>query len=146
MSGAIASINWNPAEKTLRQFGWICLIGFPLLAWTFSGRPRTFVELAPWSPTLIAVALGAVAAIVGSVYPKSLKPVFVGLSLITFPIGLVVSEIFLGTIFFLLFGFVSLIFRLVGFDPMTRTIDRSAQSYWTPKPQPASPKQYFKQY
>jgi hypothetical protein len=65
---------------------------------------------------------------------------------LTFPIGLVVGELFLATIFFGLFGLVSLIFRIVGFDPMTRSFDRSVRTYWSLKQQPTGVKQYFKQY
>lgn len=146
MSEAIASINWNPAAKTLRQFGWISLVGFPLVAWTFSGRPRDFSSLDSWWPTLVGVGVGLLFAVLGLVWPKALKPVFVGLSLATFPIGLVVGEVFLSIIFFGLFTIVSGIFKLVGFDPMARSFDRSASTYWTPKSQAASVKQYFNQY
>jgi hypothetical protein len=143
---AIAAINWNPTEKVLRQFGWISLVGFPLIAWTFSGRPMSFDDRGPWIPTMVGLALGITLAVAGLVYPKAVKPAFVTLSLITFPIGLVVGELFLTTVFFLLFGFVSVIFRIVGYDPMTRAFDSTAASYWTPKAQAASPKQYFQQY
>jgi hypothetical protein len=146
MSGAIASINWNPAEKTLRQFGFVTLVGFPLLAWALARWfPSLFVIDPKWA-ALYGLALGVFAAAVGMISPKMLKPIFVGLSLVTFPIGLVVGELFLGTIFYLLFGLVSVIFRLVGFDPMTQQFDRAASTYWTPKAQPTGPKQYFKQY
>jgi hypothetical protein len=146
VSGAIASINWNPAEKTLRQFGWVCLVGFTLVTWVWTGRPLSFSSASAWTPTLIALGLGAMAAVVGSIYPKALKPIFVGLSMVTFPIGLVISELFLATIFLLLFGSVALLFRMMGFDPMTRQFDRSAHTYWTPKAQPQNVKQYYKQY
>lgn len=142
----IASINWNPTERILTQFGWISLVGFPLIGWAFSGRPTSFADLHPWVPTLFGLALGVSMALAGMVYPKAVKPVFVGLSLITFPIGLVVSELFLTVVFFLLFTFVAIIFRVVGFDPMTRNLDPTVESYWTPKAQPASAKQYFRQY
>ncbi len=146
MSGTIASINWNPAEKTLRQFGFVTVVGFPLLAWALSRWFPSIVGIEPKWAALYGLAFGIFAAVVGMISPQMLRPIFVGLSLATFPIGLVVGELFLGTIFYLLFGFVSVIFRIVGFDPMTQQFDRAAQTYWTPKAQPTGPKQYFKQY
>ena len=68
-----------------------------------------------------------------------------GLTLLTLPIGLVVGEIILMTIYFLLFLPVSLVFRLIGRDALKRGIDRSAKTYWQSKPEPAGPESYFRQ-
>ena len=143
---AMATINWKPTDKALRQFAWISLVGFPLIGWTFSGRPTSLESLAPWTATLVGLGLGIVCVLAGMIYPKAVKPVFLGLSLLTFPIGLIVGEAFLLTVFFGVFTVVALIFRLVGFDPMNRRYDKEADSYWTPKAQPTSPRQYLRQY
>lgn len=142
----IAAIHWNPPAKTLRQFGVVSIIGFALIAWAFSGHPISFKSVGPWIPTLVGLGLGLVTAGVGLVYPPAIKPVFVGLSLITFPIGVVVGELFLLIVFFGLFTGVSLIFRLVGFDPLARRFDPAAETYWTPKAQAENARQYMKQY
>ena len=143
---AMATINWNPTDKALRQFAWISLVGFPLIGWVFSGRPTSLESIAPWTATLVGLALGIVSVLAGMVYPKAVKPIFLGLSLLTFPIGLIVGEVFLLTVFFGVFTVVALIFRLVGFDPMSRKFNKDAETYWTPKAQPTSPRQYLRQY
>ncbi len=143
---AIVSINWNPSDKSLRQFAWISLVGFPLIGWAFSGRPTSVDSLAPWTATLVGLGIGVATVLAGMVHPKAVKPVYIGLTLITLPIGFVVGELFLLTVFFGVFTLVALIFRLVGFDPLMRKYDRAAESYWTPKSQPASPRQYLRQY
>lgn len=143
---AMVSINWNPTDKALKQFAWISLVGFPLIGWVFSGRPTSFESVSPWTATLVGLGIGVFAVIAGMIYPKAVKPIFLGLSLITLPIGFVVGEVFLLTVFFGVFTIVSIIFRLIGFDPMTRKYDPSAESYWEPKAQPTSPRQYLRQY
>lgn len=117
-------IDWNPPEKMLRQFGWISLVGFGLLAsiawYRFNSQPV--------ATTFAAVAV--LAPIIGMICPKLLKPLYVGLSLVTFPIGLVVSNLVLLLIFLLVFTPVALIFRLFGRDELRLRLDRTATTYW----------------
>ncbi len=117
-------IDWNPPEKTLRQFGWISLVGFGIfaaIAWFRFGSQ-------PVATTFAAVAV--LAPIIGMICPKLLKPLYVGLSLVTFPIGLVVSNLVLLLIFLLVFTPVALIFRLFGRDELRLRLDRTATTYW----------------
>jgi hypothetical protein len=79
------------------------------------------------------------------IYPRSLKHVFVGLSLITLPIGLLVSEIVLLLSFFGLFLPVALAFRLLGRDALQRRLEPAAASYWQRKPTPAGVASYLRQ-
>ncbi|MDG0994712.1 MAG: SxtJ family membrane protein [Akkermansiaceae bacterium] len=108
----------------LRQFGWISLVGFGLLAsiawYRFNSQPV--------ATTFAAVAV--LAPIIGMICPKLLKPLYVGLSLVTFPIGLVVSNLVLLLIFLLVFTPVALIFRLFGRDELRLRLDRTATTYW----------------
>jgi len=145
----MVEIDFDPDARTLRQFGWIALAGFGLvaaLAWTESlvfsfglGAAR------PWV-TGVAGGLGLVAALFSLVAPRANKPIYVGLALLTFPIGFVLSHVILGLLYFGLFAPVALVFRLVGRDPMKRSRDPEAASYWTPA-RPARPREsYFRQY
>ena len=34
----MVELDWNPKERQLRQFGWIGLIGFPLIGWVISHK------------------------------------------------------------------------------------------------------------
>ena len=77
--------------------------------------------------------------------PQTLRPLFIGLSLITIPIGAVVGELALLLIFFGLFLPLGLVFRLMGRDPLERTLDRSAATYWRRKKQPDSAARYYRQ-
>lgn len=151
----LATINWNPPAKVLRQFGWICAFFFPLIAWMFSGRPGWSAiwsdqaiptGLGPWVPTLYGLVIGLAIAIGGMISPKSVKPIFLGLSLLTFPIGLIMGELIMLITFFLVFTTVGLIFKLIGRDSMTRRFEPDRASYWEPKAQAASVRRYYQQY
>ena len=75
-----------------------------------------------------------------------LRPIFVGLSLLAFPIGYVIGFIALALVYYLMVTPIGLVFRLLGRDPMHRTFDRSAASYWIRRPETPSAKRYFQQF
>jgi hypothetical protein len=142
-------IDWNPEEKTLRHFGFIALAGFGFvaaIAWfevlVFSfglGAAR------PWVAG-IAGGLALLSALFSLVAPKANRPIFVGLALLTFPIGFVLSYVILGTLFFGLIAPVAIFFRITGRDPMNRKYEPDAPSYWTPARPARAADSYFKQY
>ena len=117
-------INWHPGEKMLRQFGWICLAGFGIfasIAWFKFGSQPVAIAFA---------ALAVLAPVVGMIQPRLLKFLYIGLSLITFPIGFVISNLVLLLIFLLVFTPLALIFRLMGRDELRLRLDRTATTYW----------------
>jgi hypothetical protein len=139
-------INWRPGDRQLRQFGFLALVALPAAGWVILGRPWP-AELLPIQIGVLAglAVLGSLAALAAAVRPQSLRVVFVGLSILALPIGLVVSEIMLLALYYLLFVPVGIGFRLIGRDALERRIDRSASSYWRPKAPPAGVEGYFRQ-
>ena len=140
-------INWNPTDRQLKQFGSIALVGFPLAAWVLSGWPGWGTAWTGTHTNVIggAALLGVLAALVALSRPQLLKPTFLLLTLITFPIGLVVSEVLVLLIYVTLFVPMGLLFRIIGRDALERTIDRDCASYWQSKAQPPNPRSYFRQ-
>lgn len=142
-------IDWEPDERTLRQFGWIALVGFAgiaLLAWNewliFSfglGSARTAVASA-------FAGLGGLSALFSLVAPKANKPIYLGLTLLSYPIGFVLSYVIMGFLFYGLITPLGLVFRAIGKDPLNRRFDRGATTYWS-DPRPRRGKEsYFKQF
>ncbi|MCB9592310.1 MAG: hypothetical protein H6719_06230 [Sandaracinaceae bacterium] len=147
---SMVELNFNPSDRTLRQFGWIALGGFGLLA------ALAWFELGMFSFGLgnarpaVAGALGAVgvlSALLSLVYPKANRILFVSLSVVTFPIGFVLSYVIMGLLFFGMFAPIAIAFRVLGRDALRRRGATSkATSHWE-KARPARPKSdYFKQY
>jgi len=145
----IFHINWNPDERTLRQFGWIALGGFgflAVLAWfewlVFSfglGTARAYVAGG-------AAALGVVAALTSLIYPRANRFLFVGLSIAAYPIGYVLSHLLLAALFFGLFAPIAVLFRLIGRDPMKRRFEPAATTYWMPARSTPDHERYFRQF
>lgn len=133
----LVEMNWRPTDRQLRQFGAIGLIALPLLGWLWSAGILGIGILA---------AIGLLLAALGLVYPQSLRPIFVGLSLVSLPIGCVVSELALLVVFYGVFLPIGLLLRLLGRDPLDRKLDAQARSYWQPKKPPAGAASYFRRW
>ncbi len=143
---SIAELNWKPSDRQLRQFSSICLLAFPFLGWFFSGR----VAPSDWEPfhaRLIGslAAAGAIIAAVGWFVPQVVKPIFVGLSVLLFPLGLIVGELMMLLIYGIAFVPMALLFRLIGRDALDRTIQPDSKSYWQAKEQAKNAASYFRQ-
>jgi hypothetical protein len=63
------------------------------------------------------VACGVV-ALAGIIHPPLIRPIFVGLILLTYPIGWVLSHLLLGAIFYLIILPIGLARRIAGHDPL----------------------------
>ncbi len=94
----------------------------------------------------LLAAIGLLMAALAIVYPRGLRPIFVGLALGTFPIGWVVSELALLVLFFVVVFPIGLILRALGHDPLDRRLDRQASSYWQPKKPPGGVASYFRRW
>lgn len=142
-------IDWHPDERTLRQFGGVAFVGFlgiALLAWNewliFSfglGSARAGVAAA-------FAGLGGLSALFSIVAPRANKPIYLGLTLLSYPIGFVLSYFIMGFLFYGLITPLGLVFRAIGKDPLNRRFDRGATTYWS-DPRPRRGKDsYFKQF
>ena len=149
MSSKLIDLNFNPDERMLRQFGFIALGGFGLLALCAFYEKLVFSFGLGAARVPVAAGLGAVAALsllFSLVYPKANRPIFVLLSVVTFPIGLVMSYVIMGTLFFGIFAPVSALLRMTGTDPMQRKLDKSQTSYWSDARTGRSKQSYFRQF
>lgn len=145
----MVEIDFHPDDRTLRQFGWIALGGFGLLsglAWFERAMFASGLGEARVPVAGALLAIGVIAALVGTVRPQGNRFLFVGLALLAFPIGFVLSYVILTTLFFVVIAPVGIFMRLTGHDPMHRSFDPQADSYWKPsEPMPPS-ERYFKQF
>ena len=95
---------------------------------------------------LWSASAGGVMAAAALVRPVVLRPPFVALCVLLFPVGMVVGEVILAAVFYGVFTPLALLARLVGRDPLKRRLDRSAATYWEPREQPRNAARYFCQY
>jgi hypothetical protein len=133
-----SDIQFNPSEKTLRQFAGLFLVVFSLLALVevqFRHRPQ------------LALVYGGLAIVVGPLgllRPRVLRPLWVAWSVVAFPIGWVVSTVFLAVLFYAIFTPIGIVFRLTGRDALAlrRT---SVRTYWESRPAARDKRAYFRQ-
>ena len=121
---SLISVNWQPDRKTLAEFSeaWMVALGMFLTPLMYF-RGHAWIAVACWVLALVGRA-------VGLVRPMWMKPIYLGMTLLTFPIGWVISNLTLALLYYLVFTPVSWFFRLIGRDTMKRRFDPNATSYW----------------
>lgn len=137
---SLVEINWNPERRQLRNFGISALIAsavVPLLLYTLKGLGIQ------WVFTISGVGLTIFLS--SLISTKLTRIIYLGLMLVTLPVGWVVSFILLALFYFLLLTPVALVFRLVGRDALCRKFDPSARTYWLSRRPPDSVDRYFHQ-
>jgi hypothetical protein len=131
---ALVKMNWHPSTRILRQFGMLVL---PLVCGLFALKTHHIN---------IAGGLAVMAFTVGLARPQWLRGLFVGLTLVTFPVGWLVSYAILTLLFFAVFVPAAAIMKLIGHDPMARKLDRKAKSYWIVRKGKSEISRYFRQF
>ncbi len=134
-----SEINFHPDRRMLRQFAALCFV--------FIGGIGLYQGLVRERATL-GLILGALAVVVGPlglIWPAAIRPLFVAWTVAAFPIGWLVSHLVLGLIYFGVFTPVSLLFRLIGRDALTRRQPPPGSTFLVPKPMPTDPSSYLRQ-
>ena len=145
----LVEIDFNPDTKTLRQFGFVAFVGFGALSALAYYEKLVFAFGLGDARLAVAAslaALGLLALVLGLVAPRANRLLYVGLSLLAFPIGFVLSYVIMGALYFLIIGPIAVALRLAGRDPMRRARDPQAASYWTPARPARDKESYFHQY
>jgi len=136
----VIDLNLNPSKKELRTFGLCALAFLALVGWIVFRRSGSM----PMGASI--AGFGFVLAVLGFAVPKALRPVWVALMVINYPIGWVITHVVMEIIFYLVVTPVGIIMRLTGRDPMERAFDRTAKTYWKPRRTDPDSARYFRQY
>lgn len=141
-------LNLNPDARVLRQFGVTALIAFGLLGAAAHFQRFVFSGLGEAGAATAAGlwGVGAISGVLALVHPRANRPLFVLLSVITFPLGLVVSYLALGFLFFFVFAPIGLFLRATGRDPMARGFNPGRTSYWDDARRRRAKSSYFRQF
>lgn len=113
-------------EKDLRQFG--LALGAVLFVFGLIHFLKARVNIFSWfwGTAFVSVALAVL-------WPAILRPVYFVFVKVAYAIGWVNTRIILILIYYLLVTPIGLVMRLFGKDPLSRGIDRNAESYWAKK-------------
>ena len=133
----LVELNWNPTTRQLRQFGGICLVALPFVGWVWGAQSATLATLA---------IIGFVVALASLLIPGAVKPLFIGLSLVAIPIGMVIGEVAILLIFLGVFLPIGLVFRFLHRDALRLRAQENAASHWQTKERPTSVGSYYRQF
>src|SRR5688572_28400115 len=135
---ALIRINTRPSAKDLRIFGGLCvLFGAIFAAVAWSKHEPVFAG--------IAAGVATLAAVVAIWAPQLLHWIYLGAVYATFPIGFVVSHIIFATVYYVVIFPIGLLLRSFGNDPLSRSLNQTRQTYWSPRPPEKPKKSYFHQ-
>jgi hypothetical protein len=133
-------INRDPSPHQLVVFGAMLPVTFALLGLVVDHHLGVKgVRGAVWG-------VGAVLTAAYYTSPALRRPLYVGMSLASYPIGWLVSHVVLLVVFMFVVTPVALLLRVLGHDAMHRRFDSSAQSYWVPHRLPDHLRRYFQQF
>ncbi|MXZ24435.1 MAG: hypothetical protein F4Y80_06115 [Caldilineaceae bacterium SB0665_bin_21] len=136
----LIEIDPNPSSRQLHWFGFL-LGAFCALA---GGMVRWRLD-APGTAAVIW-AIGGVLSVLYWIVPAWRRSIYLGWLYAVFPVGWAVSHCLLVIVYFLVITPMGLVKRLVKGDPLGRTPDPSALSYWTPRETKPQAQRYFRQY
>ncbi len=146
---AVISIDLQPGRRTLRNFGFMAVVAFgafgSLAHWhiyplgSLSEGAAATTSYILWGLALYC-GLCAVAA------PIAVKPVYVILTVATYPIGFVLSYVVMAAMFYLILTPIGIVFKIIGRDALHRRFDPSAATYWIRRCPPETVKRYFRQF
>lgn len=125
-----------------------------LLRWfglSLGGMFGCFAVIAWWrfSAPGLAWGLAILGGLVSAIYylvPAFRQPIIKTFFLITWPIAATVSTLLLASVYYAVVTPIGLILKLLGRDPLAKTPDRAADSYWTKYPESPGTDHYFRQY
>jgi len=138
---SLIEIKWRPKPEQLRSFGKITLIAsaaVSILLYIFKD-----IEI-KWSVAI--VTLGISVFLTSLISIKLTRFIYLGLILITFPIGWTISFILMALFYFLLITPLGLFFRLMGKDLLSQKFNPNAKSYWVAHKQPENISRYLHQF
>ena len=137
---AFIEINKNPPRAQLASFG---RLWAPAFAMIFSAM---FWNASVFPGCVISLAIGMLIALVAWVNPLWLKPVFVTLMIVTFPLGMLIGFVLMVCVYYLCIVPIGVLLRVFGKDPLAKRWDSEASSYWIERSDMAPVAQYFKQF
>ena len=134
-------INHSPSKRELRLFAGLW---FPLFcAGLGSGLAARAHVL---GAGVVVWGLGLVVMVVGLASPARLRPMFIGMSVATYPFGWVLGRALLAALYFGVCMPLGLCMRALGRDALKRRFDTEASSYWSAHRGARDAPGYFKQY
>ena len=121
---AVIEINTHPSRRDLLWFGLLLPVFFGIvgaLVWQRTGALAA--GTAVWT-------VGGTVSTLFAFWPASRRRIYVGWMYVVYPIGWTVSHLLLGVVYFVVITPIGLALRLLRRDPLERSFDHGATTYW----------------
>jgi ABC-type uncharacterized transport system permease subunit len=101
---------------------------------------------AAWGIAAVLAGVAATSVALGAWRANWMRAVLIVWMAAAFPLGWLIAHALLLAIYYLVVTPLGLLMRVVGHDPLQRTIARDASSYWIRRGPPRDVSSYFRQF
>jgi hypothetical protein len=136
---SLIRIEHNPTRRQLNAFGLIWLVFFGVLGGVVASRGGSTVAAGGWWVAAVVVPA------IGWLAPRFMRIVYLGMAYAAYPLGFAISHVLLAAVYYLVLTPTAMVMRVLGYDPMSRRFDPSAESYWVPREAEKDVTRYFRQ-
>ena len=133
-----STVPWNPTDRVLRQFAALGMAVLAGLAWRQARQDHDTLAC-------ICLAAAALAGPASLVWPRLVRPLFVGWMVLAFPVGWVLGLIAVAVLYYGVLTPLGLLFKLCGRDALCRRYQPELASYWAPR-QASEVRSYFRSF
>ena len=137
---ALVSLNLKPKKKNLTDFGDIALAMLTVMGLFLLWREKVSTR-----GLVIFCLVGLVLYTASRISTTLIKPVYLTLIVVTFPIGWVMSHLVMAIFYYGVITPVALFFKFKKRDALCRGYDTQAKTYWLPYDKKRTTKDYFNQ-
>ena len=146
MINPFTEINWNPGLDERRRFARSLMLGFPVVAvlLLLAGRWHT----GEWNlkAPLIVGGAGVCAGLLLLAIPQIARPFYMVWYFVGACVGIVLGNLLLAGVFYVLITGIGLLKRAFGRQPIRKSLDRKASTYWHDAEPADDPQRYYSQY
>ena len=145
---SLVEIDWKPDRKKLVEFSRVLAIALVVLAAFIAYKTHAWQaadRAGALRPSLILAGVAVLLATLGVVAPRALRPVYLVWMGLSFPLGLVMTNLIVAIMFYVIFTPVGLVMRMGGRDPLQLKRVSTGTCWIEREPAPPS-KRYFHQY
>jgi hypothetical protein len=138
-------IDWNPDRKKLRQFGLTILFGLSVIGLLIGWNSGSFSGETDWQVPVVIWGVGGLVGALAWLAPVAVRPLYLVWMGLAFPVGWILSHLFLVIVYYGIFSAVGGFFRLLGRDTLRRR-RTSRSTYWKEKRTENQAVRYFRQF
>ncbi|MER3415359.1 MAG: hypothetical protein C4297_03985 [Gemmataceae bacterium] len=126
--------------RDLQLFSLALLVAGAFLSWILLRK------IDAWPYGLALMVITSILGLIGLAFPEMMRVPWAVFTLLTYPVGWLVSHLLLACAYLGVVTPMALVLRISGYDPLCRRFEPGRDSYWTPRCQVTDVERYLRQY